>query len=81
LGELLTGHWKLILFRFPERDAQKAADMRPYLMIIDDSEDQIELMRAVFNMSDPSLEILSAQDGDEALNILRSRPNRLPKVI
>ncbi len=50
-------------------------------MIVDDAVDQVELMRTVFKMVDPSLEIISASDGDEAMNLLRSDPKRLPKVI
>jgi two-component system, chemotaxis family, response regulator Rcp1 len=55
--------------------------MRPDLLIVDDAKDQIELMRAVFNMVDPSLNIISALDGDAAIRLLRSRPEALPTVI
>lgn len=55
--------------------------MRPHLMIIDDTVDQVRLMRMIFGMVDPSIEIVTAQDGDEALQLLRRDPKRLPKVI
>jgi len=55
--------------------------MKPHLMIIDDAPDQIELMCTVFNMIDQRLEIVTATDGEEALQILRSDRRSLPRVI
>lgn len=55
--------------------------MKPHLMIIDDAPDQIELMRTVFHMVDPTLKITSANDGDEALHLLRTDPDTRPRVI
>lgn len=55
--------------------------MRPHLMIVDDAVDQVELMRSVFLMVEPTMEIVSANDGDEAMDLLRADPRRLPKVI
>jgi len=55
--------------------------MRPDLMIIDDAEDQIALMRAVFGMIDQSVNIISATDGDDAIAMLRSCGQPKPKVI
>ena len=50
-------------------------------MIIDDTADQIQMMRAVFKIVDPALQIISASSGDEALKTLRMDPNSRPKVI
>ena len=50
-------------------------------MIVDDALDQLQLMRTVFKMVDPSLQIVTAGGGDEALNLLRSSSPNLPRVI
>ncbi|MGE4209657.1 MAG: response regulator [Oligoflexales bacterium] len=55
--------------------------MRPHILIVDDAEDQLQLMRLVFRMVDPSLHIVTAGSGDEALNVLHSTQTSLPKVI
>lgn len=55
--------------------------MRPHVMIVDDAADQLELMRMVFKMVDPGLQVTTASGGNEALAILRSNPNLRPKVI
>ncbi len=55
--------------------------MRSHIMIIDDAIDQLQLMRVVFKMVDPGLEVVIASSGDEALKSLRSDPDLRPKVI
>jgi chemotaxis family two-component system response regulator Rcp1 len=50
-------------------------------MIIDDSADHVELMEVVFQMVDRNVIIVTADDGDAALKIMRDDPSRLPKVI
>jgi two-component system response regulator len=48
-------------------------------MIVDDAPDQVELMKTVFNMVDPSLQITAVNDGDAALNLLRT--SKRPRVV
>src|SRR5262245_37755685 len=55
--------------------------MRPNLMIIDDSSDQLHLMLTAVKMVDPNLLVTTANDGAQALHILRSDPRRCPQVI
>lgn len=55
--------------------------MRPHLMIVDDAVDQLQLMRTVFKMVDPSIQIITAKDGEEALRLLNADLKHLPKVI
>ncbi len=55
--------------------------MRPDIMIIGDSEDQIQLMKTACLMVDPSMQIISASGGEQALTDLRSRLTELPKVV
>jgi len=50
-------------------------------MIIDDSADQLHLMLTAVKMVDPQLIVTTAQDGDQALQMLRSDPMQSPKVI
>lgn len=50
-------------------------------MIIDDGADQVQLMRTVFRMVDPSLQIIAANDGEAAIHLLRADLEHLPKVI
>jgi CheY-like chemotaxis protein len=50
-------------------------------MIVDDSVDQVELLQTVFKMVDPSMKIVSAKDGIEAMRLLRADLGQLPKVI
>lgn len=54
--------------------------MKHDIMIVDDSTDQLQLMRMVFKMVSPELRIVTASDGNEALNALRAG-GELPKVI
>ena len=55
--------------------------MRPDLMIIDDTYDQLLLMRGALRMVGPTLQIVTAQSGEVALKMLRAEPQNLPKVI
>lgn len=55
--------------------------MRPNIMIIDDSLDQMELMLAIFSMVDPNLTIIKAMNAEYALKLLKSREEELPRVI
>lgn len=55
--------------------------MRPNIMIIDDAPAEIQLMRECLNMVDPSILLVSANSGDEAIQQLRTGQNGLPKVI
>ena len=55
--------------------------MRPHIMIVDDTPDHLLLMRRIFKMVDPTLQIITSASGDEALHALRSAPRGLPKVI
>ena len=55
--------------------------MRPDVMIIDDSDEQLLLMKNVFIMVDPTLKIVTADSGDVSLTNLRNQHNYLPKVI
>ena len=55
--------------------------MKMDIMIIDDTVDQLEIMRLVFKKVDPNLQIVTVNRGSEAINILRSNLNALPKVI
>jgi CheY-like chemotaxis protein len=50
-------------------------------MILDDAEDQLQLMQLVFGMVDAELKIVAVQSGEVALEILRTHPDRLPKVV
>lgn len=50
-------------------------------MIIDDSTDQLRLMRTVYRMVDPSIQIVTSDDGTEALKLLRTNPGSLPRVM
>ena len=54
--------------------------MRPHVMIVDDAAYQLRLMRNVFQMVDPAVQVVTASSGDEALSTLRSAPRNLPKV-
>ncbi len=54
--------------------------MRPDILIVDDSLDQLQFIERLFRMVDPSLKVITATDGDKALSLLRSTPER-PKVI
>jgi two-component system, response regulator len=53
--------------------------MRPDIMIVDDSTDQLELMRMAFKMVAPDLHVTTCESGDEALDALKG--DSLPKVI
>ncbi len=55
--------------------------MRPDLMIVDDADDQLQLMKSVWRMIDPTLQIITADSGDAALRTLRVPSSRSPKVI
>jgi len=55
--------------------------MNSNLMVVDDSSDQIELLKIVFAMTTPSLQITTAYDGDQALDMLRSNATPRPKVV
>lgn len=55
--------------------------MRPDLLIIDDTDDQLQLMKRVCEMVDPTLQVITADSGDTALIFLRAQPDSLPKVI
>lgn len=55
--------------------------MRPHLMIVDDAVDQLQLMKVVFEMVDPEIEVITAEDGEEALRKLRQKSHELPRVI
>lgn len=50
-------------------------------MIVDDATDQLELMRTVFRMVDPSLRVSTVQSGDEALRCLRRDLDARPQVV
>ena len=43
--------------------------MRPDLMIVDDSDEQLLLMKNVFRMVDPALKIVTADSGDVWLQL------------
>lgn len=55
--------------------------MRPDLLIIDDSRDQLEIMKVACDLVDPSCSVLTAESGVAALDLLRSDVGSLPKVI
>jgi len=50
-------------------------------MIVDDADDQLQLMKNVFRIVDPTLQIVTADSGDAALKHLRAPSTKLPKVI
>ena len=45
-------------------------------MIVDDADDQLQLMRTVFKIVDPMINVTLAQSGDDALSYLRQ--NSIP---
>lgn len=53
--------------------------MAPDIMIVDDSRDQLELMREALKMVSPGLSVATYDSGDKALSALR--PETFPKVI
>src|SRR5258706_1879013 len=55
--------------------------MRPHLMIIDDSPDQLSLMLTALRMVNPELKVITANNGEEALQLLRANRDQSPKVI
>jgi chemotaxis family two-component system response regulator Rcp1 len=55
--------------------------MNPHVMIIDDSADQVLLMKAAFKMVDPLLTVTTIGSCEEALDLLTRDPASRPKVI
>lgn len=55
--------------------------MRPDVMIVDDSRDQLELMRVAFKMVAPHLKITTCNSGEQAFHQMASQADCLPKVI
>jgi CheY-like chemotaxis protein len=59
----------------------EAKRMNPHILIVEDATDQLTLMKLVFKMVDPQLEIATVQSGEEALVLVHSDPNSRPKVM
>jgi len=55
--------------------------MRPHVMIVDDSTDQLNFMLMVFRLVDPNLIVVAKESGDEALALLQHEPESRPKVL
>ena len=51
------------------------------ILIVDDNEADQFLNKIVIEEHDPSIEVLSAFDGNEALEMLKSNPNKQPDII
>jgi CheY-like chemotaxis protein len=50
-------------------------------MIIDDADEQLQLMKSVCAMINPTLHVITSDSGDAALRCLRTTNLNLPKVI
>lgn len=55
--------------------------MRPDVMIVDDSRDQLELMRVAFKMVAPHISVATYESGEQALLDMKAHADKLPKVI
>lgn len=54
--------------------------MNSDILIVDDTDDQLEFMKIVFNMVDPNLKIDISSSGDEAIEKI-SDPTKRPKIV
>ena len=55
--------------------------MSPHVLIVDDTEDELQLLSTVFKMVDPNIAIETVSNSAGVLGRLRDPANDLPKVI